>query len=193
MGAGERLDQLADPHDLLGVEADRRLVEDEHLGIRDQRLGEPDALPVPLRQPRDQPVPHVGDLAALQHLADPAAPLAPADALHVRDEVEVRGDRHVAVERDVLGQVADPAPHLERLLEHVEAGHPGGPARGRHEAGEDPHGRRLAGAVRAEEADDLALLHGERHVLDGRNGSVVLGEAIDLDHRSSLRSRGDAR
>src|SRR5262249_9294336 len=90
-------------------------------------------------------------------------------------------------------QVADAAPDLEGLLEYVIARHARGPAGGRHEAGQDPHGCRLARAVRAEEADDLALLDREGDVLDGRNRPVALGEAIDLDHRSSLPSRGDAR
>ena len=65
----------ADADDLLGIEADRRLVEDQHLGIGDERLGEAHALPVALRQPPDQPLAHVGNLAPLQHLAD-AAPAA---------------------------------------------------------------------------------------------------------------------
>src|SRR5262249_17197209 len=102
-------------------------------------------------------------------------------------------DRHVTVERHVLGEVADPTADLQRLLEHVVTRDPGCPARRRHEAGEDPHGRRLAGAVRTQEADDLSLLDREGHVLDGRDRPVALGEAINLNHGSSLRSCGRGR
>ena len=42
--AGETLDQVAGLHDLLRVEAGGRLVEDQHLGVVQDRLGQPDAL-----------------------------------------------------------------------------------------------------------------------------------------------------
>ena len=48
--AGELLDQLARLDDLLRVEAGGRLVEDQHVGVVDQRLRQADALLVALRQ-----------------------------------------------------------------------------------------------------------------------------------------------
>ena len=48
--AGEAPDQLARLDDLLRVEAGGRLVEDQHVGVVNQRLGEADALPVALRE-----------------------------------------------------------------------------------------------------------------------------------------------
>ena len=68
--AGELLDQLARFDDLLRVEAGRRLVEDEHVGVVDERLREADALPVALRQLAAQAVRHVVDARALHHLLD---------------------------------------------------------------------------------------------------------------------------
>ena len=47
--AGQLLDELARLDDLLRVEAGGRFVEDEHVGIVDQGLGQADALPVALR------------------------------------------------------------------------------------------------------------------------------------------------
>ena len=58
----------------LRVEADRRLVEDQHLGIAEERLGEAHALPVALGELADEPVLHVGDEAPLHHLADARPP-----------------------------------------------------------------------------------------------------------------------
>ena len=49
-------------------------------------------------------------------------------------------------------------------------------------AGQDAHGGRLAGAVGAEEADDLAGRHVEGHVADGGVVAVVLGQVADVDH-----------
>jgi hypothetical protein len=48
--ARELLDEAARLVDLLRVEPCGRLVEDQHVGVVDERLGEPDALPVALRE-----------------------------------------------------------------------------------------------------------------------------------------------
>jgi hypothetical protein len=52
---------------------------------------------------------------------------------------------------------------------------------GRQVAGEDPHRRALAGAVRAEEADDLAAGHLEADVVDGRDPGVGFDEVADFN------------
>ena len=46
-----------------------------------------------------------------------------------------------------------------------------------------PHRRRLAGAVGAEQRDDLALRDFEADVVDGDAGAEVAGEAMGGDHR----------
>src|SRR5207245_11622194 len=105
------------------------------------------------------------------------------------NEAEVRPARHGAVGWEVRGQVADPLAHLARIAEDVVAGHARAPARGRHEAGEDPHGRRFAGAVGPEEADDVARRNAGRHVADGGERAVILGELLDFDH-TEINNRG---
>jgi hypothetical protein len=54
-------------------------------------------------------------------------------------------------------------------------------ARGAHEPEHDPQCGRLAGAVRAEEADDPARLHREREVVDGERLSEPLRQPCDFD------------
>jgi hypothetical protein len=54
--------------------------------------------------------------------------------------------------------VADPPPHLSRLAHGVEAEHPRRTGRGQQERRQDLDRRRLAGAVRAEQAEQLAAL-----------------------------------
>ena len=61
----------------------------------------------------------------------------------------------------------------------VDGGDPGG---GPVEADHHPHGGRLAGAVRAEEAGDLAGLDVEGQVVDGAHVAVLLGESSNADH-----------
>ena len=63
--AGEAVDQLADFDDLLGIEAGGGLVEDQDVGVVDDRLGEADALAVALGELADQLVADVADGAAL--------------------------------------------------------------------------------------------------------------------------------
>ena len=108
--------------DLLRIEPGGRLVEDQDLGVVDERLRQPDALPVALRQLRAVPIGHVGDVRALHHARHPRLALAGRDALDAGDEVEVLADRHVGVERRRFRQVAGAALGLDRVREDVEAG-----------------------------------------------------------------------
>ena len=71
--AAEALDELARLDDLLRVEAGRRLVEDQHVRVVEDRLREADALAVALRELADQLVPHVADAALLDRVRRPAA------------------------------------------------------------------------------------------------------------------------
>src|SRR5262249_30896329 len=91
--------------------------------------------------------------------------------------------RHLRVERRDLRQVADAPLDLVGLLEDVEPRDLHRPARRGKVAGEDPHGGGLPGAVRAEEAEDLSLRHGEGEVLHRDPVAVPLAEPGDLDHR----------
>jgi hypothetical protein len=50
----------------------------------------------------------------------------------------------------------------------------------------DAHGGRLAGAVRTQEAQDLAALDLKADVIDGRDSAVALREVLDLYHRFLL-------
>ncbi|HEY6508301.1 MAG TPA: hypothetical protein VIY56_09830 [Vicinamibacterales bacterium] len=181
------LDQLAGLVDLLRVEAGRRLVEDEHLGVVEQRLREADALPVALRELAALAVRHVGHPRALHHRGHARLAFGPRHALDARAEVEIFAHAHVGVERRRLGQIAGAALGLDRFLGEIEAGHDGGALGGRHVAGEHAHGRGLAGAVRAEEAEDFAAFDREADVADGGKGAVPLGEVLDLDHVGRLR------
>src|SRR6185295_724623 len=183
--AGELLDQLAGLDDLFRVEAGRRLVEDEDVRVVDERLREPHALPVAFRQLAAQAIRHVVDARPLHHRLYALAPLTARHAFDSGDELEILEDAHVGVERRRLGQVPRPAFGLDRLVEDVEAGDNGFALGRRHVAGQYPHRRRLAGAVRAEEAEDLAPLDAEADVLDGGYAAITFREVLDLDHGRS--------
>ena len=71
------------------------------------------------------------------------------------------------VEPDLLQRHADPPPYLGGVFDHVEAGDGGAAPRSGEQRAQHPDGRRLAGAVRAEEAEHLAGGHRQVDVADG--------------------------
>ena len=81
------------------------------------------------------------------------------------------------------------AAHVERFGHDVETRHAGDAAGRRQIAGQDAHGRRLAGAVQAEEADDFTFINSEGDMVDGQYRPEILGEVIDLDHHVAVSAR----
>ena len=100
-------------------------------------------------------------------------------------ERQVLAHGHLGIERRRLRQVAGAALGLDGLIEDVEAGDDGLAVGRRHVPGEDAHRRRLARAVRPEEAEDFAALDPERHVVDRGDATVAFREVLDLDHVES--------
>ena len=106
---------------------------------------------------------------------------AAAQAVDAAEEAEVLAHREVVVEAEALAHVADPPLHALGVLRDVDAEHEAGAGGGGEQAAQHADRRRLAGAVRAEEAEDLALVHAERDPVDGHEGAEALGELADLD------------
>ena len=102
-------------------------------------------------------------------------------SIEPRHELQVLGDRQILVEREFLRHVADFALDLQALGPDVVAEHLARAFVGRQQAAHDADGRRLAGAVRPEEADDLAFGDVHRHMVDDGLGAEALDEAGDLD------------
>jgi hypothetical protein len=94
---------------------------------------------------------------------------------------------HQGVERGVLEGDADVAADLGRLAGHVESGHRRVAAGRPQEGHEHPHGRRLPGAVRAEEAVDLA--GGDLDVDAGDGLQAALELALEPDRLYRRRHR----
>ena len=165
---GEAPQRLAHRHDAGRVEAVRGLVEQEQLRVAEQRAGDPEPLLHAQRVAGDL-VPSPGRAARRARAAPRCGPRAPARPAAASARRFCAAGQ-VRVERRRLDQRADleqalpiaaperPAEQLDRARVRVE------------QAGEQAHRRRLAGAVRAEEAvDDAARARTGR----GRRGRAA--------------------
>ena len=169
------------------VDRRRRLVEDQDVGILDQRVGDAEALEHAARVRVDAVVGAIGHADLLEDLVDLRLRIGPRDAVQASRVAQVLAPGHAVVEADAVRQVADAALHLERVPGRIEADD-AGPARRRlGQAEEHQDGRRLAGAVLAEQPEDLAGVDLEVEVVDGDEVAVALGQPAGRDRADVLR------
>ncbi len=103
------------------------------------------------------------------------------DADQRRGVAQVVERRHVVVEADGVGHVADEALDLKRLARRIVAQHADGAGRDVGQAEHHQDRRGLAGAVRPEQTENLAATDRERDVVHGRRRAVALGQPPRLD------------
>src|SRR5262249_56268258 len=108
-----------------------------------------------------------------------------------REEAKVLLHREVRVEREGLGHVADAPLDLGVTGQDVEAGDRGTAGRGRQEAAQHLDGGGLAGAVRAEESEDLPSLDLQRQLGHRVERSEAAAEPLREDDRSGVTPWGD--
>src|SRR5437773_1941583 len=110
---------------------------------------------------------------------------AVADLLHLAQEVRVEEDGRAALAQpaDDLAHVV-PADRIERargLVEHDEVGRAEDltvTRRRRRESEQQLHRRRLAGAIRSEESEDVAARNGHRQTGERGDAAVSLGQLL---------------
>src|SRR6478735_9038227 len=158
------------------VESRCRLVEDEQLGLMLERDDEPDLL-----------------LVALGVLAELATGID-VEALHqlgliggvdvaaqIREILDGLPAGKLVVQDDLARQIAESRMDRDRILVRVDAEDPCLPGRRSDVVEQGPDGRRLAGPVRAEEAERLALLDRQVELDDPAMGAVRLRQPFRLD------------
>ena len=97
------------------------------------------------------------------------------DALfELKNEFEIGVHRHIGIKRRMLGEGADQLFCFVGAFEYVEAADGGAAGGHRKIPRQNVHRRRLSGAVRAEEADDIAFVDRERDVVHGGFLTVFL-------------------
>src|SRR5690242_13293697 len=177
-GRRPKLGELAvEERRTLVVERAERLVEEQQVGVVQQRAAERKPLEHPARERLGAAVARLPEAEALEQHPDPLAPLGHPVEAAVQVEVLERGQ--LAVDQRLVAEVPDP---LARCLDLELAG-------GRHEQpGDEAQERGLAGAVRAGDEQEAA----PRQVdVDPREDALLAEAASEPtrpDHRSASTS-----
>ena len=166
---------------------DALLAERQAAGELIDLVAEPDALDLARRF--GQQFRFVGPVEP-QHAGDGAGMAA-----QMRADRDVFQHAHVGHQLDVLEGPGDAefCDFLRRRVVDVLAVHRDGAAGGGEHAGDQVEGGALAGAVGADQGDDLAGLDVEGNVVDGDHAAELLSRVVDLQQRAGRCGRPVAR
>ena len=172
------------------IEVRGRFVENQHIGIVDDRAAQRDALFEPLREALDVPVAQIADAHEVDDVGHRLPPGLAPEVVPSRKEVQVLFDGRVRVDAGVVGHEARDPSHLLGVIDDGVSADPRIAFLRRVQRRQDAHRRRLARAVGADEPEHLAAVHAERHVIDGTHAAEVADEPVDLQHRAHGRPSG---
>ena len=144
----QRVEALLDER----IQPGDRFVQDQQLGLVHEGLDQADLLPVPGRQVADGAI-DIGAEPLDQRVAHARIDPTP----QFREVVEHGASGQFRIQREVAGQKTDAAADLEAVVDGVEPEHLRRARRRPDQIQEQAHRRRLAGAVRPEEAEHLSL------------------------------------
>jgi hypothetical protein len=182
----ERADELPRGSSRGGVEAGRRLVEEDELRVADERDAEVEPALLPAREHLHPGIRLVGEADQLDHLVDVprhgvVAGEHPVDLAHGEGAGQLR----------VLENDADPLAMLAAAAPRVDAEHTDVALVARAVALEDLDRRRLPRAVRPEQTEDLPRVHVEVDPPDRLDAVVGLDEAADHDRAVDAAHTGN--
>ena len=166
----------------LDVEPGGRLVEEDDPRPVHEREREVEPALHPARVAADLAIGRLAQADAVEQLLRARLPLGAGDPLQRRLQPQMVAPGQHRVERRLLERRADHDAHLRPLLDDVVAADARRPGRRRQQRRQHQHGRRLAGAVRPEEAVDLARLDAQVDPVHRTRPFLELAdETLDLD------------
>ena len=159
------------------VERGERLVQDEQVGVVEQRPAQREPLRHATRVRRHALVPRLPEREALEQHPDALAPLR--NAIEPSEELEVLDGRELAIDERLVREVADPRPiTLDEKVAPRRCGEPR----------EQPEERRLPAAVRSGDDGEPAARHGDVDTAQHALAAVPLLDAAPADHPTSTSS-----
>ena len=159
-----------------GVDTARRLIEEDDLGGMQVGHGEGQLLSPSGRDAAHEVVAMMPELELGEHGLGLGEYLLAVHAVDASVELHIFQHGEVLVEGELLTHVADVALDVFALCHDVAPGHAARARGGTAQSAEDAYGSGLAGAIGSEEAEDLALCHIERYVVDRTESTELLGE-----------------
>ncbi len=179
----EPVDQLVDVAGGDRIQAGGRLVEEQHLRVAEQRPRQRDPLAQALGQRAARIAGPVGQVDGPQGAVDALARVG--DLVEVGEALEVLGHAQAEVEARRLRHDRDPPADLDSVLRRErDSGDSGRPRRRCDQRAERPDGRRLAGAVRPQEPEHLAVVDLEGDVLERDPITEALAQIVHGQRRS---------
>ena len=172
-------DERADFANLDGIQSHRRLIEDHHIRLMENGLGDAHALLIALGEIGDEPRPCLIQSTARLgggHRISAAAWRKPMEA-GAKGQVFVHGQ--VPIQRRLLRQIAQRSLGSAWLPHHIVTrdGHP--PAGRGEDAADNLHGGGLARPVGTQKAHHLAAPDAEADIVHGTQLAVVTGQLLD--------------
>ena len=192
-GAARRaqlLDRLADDEHGLRVERRGGFVEEHDGRIVEQGARDRELLLHALAERAGHLVPPIPQAEEPEIALDALGPDRGVQAVEPPEEIEVGDGRQLVVQARRLGQDADPRPDRIGLGADVEAIDRGRAFGRLDERREQPDGRRLARAVGAEQAEELASVDLE---VDAADRPAVAESPPEVDGAQRDRARGRVR
>src|SRR5262249_7384394 len=192
-GLSERVDQPPELPARQRIDAAGGLVEKEDGGLVQDRASEREALPPAAGEIARERRLAARETGHLDHEPAPLGQLPCVEAVDAAEEADVLIDREQLVEREALRHVADAPLDAFRIARDVDAADRRGARRRHEQPAEHADRRRLAGAVAAEEAEDFAAVHVERHAVHRDEVADPARQSADADRVASFRRRSGGR
>ena len=193
------MDQLPQRATGTRVEPGGGLVQKEHPGLVQQAARDVERPPHAPGQGAHGVPPALAQPELHQQLVDAGAGDAARQIPEPRREAEVLLHRKIAVQRGLLKYEADAATRLEVLTHDIVSGDASGAPRGAQQSGQEMDSGGLAGAVGAEQPEELGLAHLEVEPAERADRAEILAEAAGVDRGGghplavSAREAGAAR
>jgi hypothetical protein len=179
---GEGMQQAAEDHGGVDVEAGEGFVEDEEFGVVEQGGEQEDFLAHALGVGGERGVAIVPEADEAEEFVHFGFEDAAGKAAQAAGELEVFAAAEVGIEVGLLGDVAEAALEALQVAADILAVEEDASAGRLEQAGEHLDGGALAGAVGAEIAQDLARADGEADRVHGGGTDEGLGEIKGFEH-----------